>query len=175
MRCYPGISPERQGKIKKTLSRTEVLTKNFQNIVQVTMLVGEVSVKTSVVGKQNQVRVHFVIGQKMKDPRIHPFSGTTRFCSCNALLNRLHFQELCVRSCWTLNISSISGKVSRVIWKKVFNPSAKFIQLIFSQLQAFKIFSLSSYHSISSFNILLTVHPNIISLFHQLDAQILYF
>jgi len=43
------------------------------------MLVGEASVKRSVVGKQNQARVHFVTGQKTKDPRIHPISGTHTF------------------------------------------------------------------------------------------------
>jgi len=46
------------------------------------MLVGEVLVKRTVMWKQKQVSVHFVIGQKMKDPRIHSFSGTTRFLSC---------------------------------------------------------------------------------------------
>jgi hypothetical protein len=49
------------------------------------LLVGEVSVKRSVVGKQNQVRVHFVIRQKINDPRIHQFGGTTLFLSCNFL------------------------------------------------------------------------------------------
>jgi len=75
----------------------------------------------------------------MKDPRIHTFSWTTQFRSCKFCLNRFHFLELSFSSCWSLRISNISVKVSEVIWKKIFNPIASFIQLIFSQLSAFKI------------------------------------
>jgi hypothetical protein len=89
----------------------------------------------------NKIRWKFISssGRKWRIQGSTHLVGPCGFVHATFCLNRFHFQELCVSSCWSRRISSISVKMSEVIWKKAFNPSANFIQLIFSQLPAFKI------------------------------------